>query len=117
MPSAPNAEEIATRFPNVSNAHARVWPGSQFAAANCKFAILSFTEWTPRQRSSLRPAGRHLPPEIQRRHTGLSRIASTESRDRQDVRPRLPPAVREQAAGQRAGDPRLLSDELAGAWW
>src|SRR5258708_36482233 len=43
MPSAPNADEIATSLPKVSNAHDSTCCGLQLSAVNCTSAILSFT--------------------------------------------------------------------------
>src|SRR5258706_12169847 len=43
MPSAPNADEIATSLPKVSNAHDSTCCGVQLSAVNCSSAILSFT--------------------------------------------------------------------------
>src|SRR5271169_637186 len=47
MPSAPNAEEIATSLPNVSNAQASTCCGLQLSAVNCSSAILFFMPSAP----------------------------------------------------------------------
>src|SRR6202140_5743547 len=43
MPSAPKADEIAARLPNVSRAHASTCCGLQLSAVECNSAILFFT--------------------------------------------------------------------------
>ena len=47
MPSAPNADEMATPFPKVSNAQAKVCCALQLSAISCTSAILSFMQSTP----------------------------------------------------------------------
>src|SRR5271154_1984291 len=121
MPSAPNADEIATRLPKVSNAHSRVWPGPQVSAGDCTSLIFSLTKfsltkWTPRRRQDFWSRRKYLLREI---HCWMPdppwRISPAEQRDRQDARPRPLSAASATPAAELAADAKWLCDEPAGA--
>src|ERR1700723_188083 len=117
MPSAPNADEIATRLPKVSNAHARVWSGPQGVALDCNSAICSFTKWTPHRRSDFWLEKKHV---LRRTPCSMpgprSRRSPTTRPDRQDARPHPQEATSVQPTEERAADPLWLCDELADTW-
>src|SRR5437660_2065904 len=123
MPSAPNADEIATSLPKVSNAHDSTCCGFQLSAVNCTSAILSFTLPAPylfpgaapaRGMSSKAPADAncHLPST-----RPASQIPPPERRDQPTAQLRPRPAALERQVAAHDADRAQSCDGFADAWW
>src|SRR5580693_2957263 len=103
IPSAPNAEEIATDSPKVSNAQLRTFSGFQDSAAICKAGISPFITLAPILALTYRPATPRWRLRLRRKRPLLRPCC-----DRRVQRPHRLPATSERRGEASGADLKSL---------